>query len=42
MGLLNLARQAAQSSKRKVPIKAVIVSLQGEILSEDWVQEPQV
>ena len=36
MGLLKLAQQAAQSSKRKVPIKAIVVSLQGEILSEDW------
>lgn len=35
-GLLNLAQQAAQSSKRKVPIKSIVVSLQGEILSEDW------
>ncbi len=41
MGLLNLAQQAARSSKRKVPIKSVVVSLQGKILSEDWVQEPQ-
>ena len=37
MGLLNLAKQAAESSKRKVPIKAIVVSLQGEILSENWV-----
>jgi hypothetical protein len=37
MGLLNLAKQAAESSTRKVPIKAVVVSLQGEILSENWV-----
>jgi hypothetical protein len=37
MGLLNLAKQAAESSKRKVPIKAIGVSLQGEILSENWV-----
>jgi hypothetical protein len=36
MGLLNLAKQAVQSSKRKVPIKSIVVSLQGEILSEDW------
>jgi len=37
MGLLNLAKQAAQASQRKVPIKCVVVSLQGEILSEEWV-----
>lgn len=35
-GLLELAKQAAQQSKRKVPIKYIIVSLQGEILSEEW------
>ncbi len=37
MGLLNIAKQAAELSKRKVPIKCVVVSLQGEILSENWV-----
>ena len=37
MGLVNLARQAVDSAKRKVPIKAVVVSLQGEILSEEWI-----
>jgi hypothetical protein len=37
MGLLDLAKQAAESSKRKVPIKCIVVSLQGEILSENWV-----
>jgi hypothetical protein len=37
MGLLDLAKQAAESSQRKVPIKCVVVSLQGEILSENWV-----
>ena len=36
MGLLNLAQQAAQSSKRTVPIKSIVVGLQGEILSEEW------
>ena len=35
-GLLNLARQAVQSSKRKAPLKSIVVSLQGEILSEEW------
>ena len=37
MGLVNLVQQASASSKRKVPVKAVVVSLQGEILSEEWV-----
>ncbi len=36
MGLLGLAQQAAQSSKRKVPIKVIVVGIQGEILSEEW------
>jgi hypothetical protein len=36
MGLLNLARQAAESAKRKVPIKYVVVGVQGEILQEEW------
>ena len=37
MGLLSLAQQAVQASSRKVPIKAIVVGLQGEIISEDWV-----
>lgn len=37
MGLVNLARQAVDGAKRKVPIKAVVVGLQGEILSEEWI-----
>lgn len=37
MGLVQLAKQALANSKRKVPVKAVVVGLQGEILSEDWI-----
>jgi hypothetical protein len=37
MGLLSLAQQAAQASKRKVPIKSIVVGVQGEILQEEWV-----
>ncbi|MCP4401354.1 MAG: 4Fe-4S ferredoxin [bacterium] len=36
-GLLYLAQQAAGQAKRKVPVKSLVVSLQGEILSEEWV-----
>ncbi|MDD5627428.1 MAG: 4Fe-4S binding protein [Elusimicrobia bacterium] len=36
-GLLAMAKRAAQSAKRKVPVKAVVVGLKGEVLSEDWV-----
>ncbi len=35
-GLLNLARGALGNSKRKVPLKAIVVGIQGEILSEEW------
>ena len=36
-GLLQLAVQAQQQADRKVPIKCQIVSLEGEILKEEWV-----
>jgi hypothetical protein len=36
-GLINLAQQASLASERKVPIKQVVVGVQGEILQEDWV-----
>lgn len=35
-GLLRLAEAAAQSAARKVPIKYVVVGIQGEILQEAW------
>lgn len=35
-GLLGLAQQAVAAASRKVPLKAVIVSLQGQILDEQW------
>lgn len=35
-GLLGIALQALKQSSRKIPIKAVIVSLQGEVLQEEW------
>ena len=37
-GLLQLALQAAAQAGRKIPIKCVVVSLQGDILQEEWVQ----
>jgi ferredoxin len=36
-GLLQLAKRAGAKAKRKIPIKAIVVGLQGGILSEDWV-----
>ena len=38
-GLLNLIRQAAQAASRKVPIKCMVVGVQGEILQEEWVAD---
>jgi NAD-dependent dihydropyrimidine dehydrogenase PreA subunit len=35
-GLLYLAQTALQKAKRKIPLKSVVVSLQGKILSEEW------
>lgn len=35
-GLLALAQQAVAQSTRKVPVKAIVVGLQGEILQESW------
>jgi hypothetical protein len=36
-GLLQLARNAASLAQRKVPVKAIVVSLKGEILQEEWI-----
>lgn len=35
-GLVAIAREGANKAKRKIPIKSIVVSLQGDILSEDW------
>jgi len=35
-GLLNIAQEGLAKAERKIPVKNVIVSLQGEVLSEDW------
>lgn len=36
-GLLRLVQEAQNMTYRKVPVKSVVVSIKGEILSEDWV-----
>jgi hypothetical protein len=36
-GLTAIAKQAAAGAKRKIPIKNIVVSLQGDILSEEWI-----
>ena len=35
-GLVYLAKQGAEKASRKVPIKSIVVSLQGEVLREEW------
>lgn len=36
MGLVSLVKQAMETTKRKVPVKYIVVSLQGDILQEEW------
>lgn len=36
VGLLNLAKRAVNQAERKIPIKSKVVSVRGEILSEEW------
>jgi ferredoxin len=36
-GLLRLAQKAVEESSRKIPVKAIVVGIQGQILKEDWV-----
>jgi len=36
-GLMQIARTGLQKAKRKVPLKAVVISIRGEVISEGWV-----
>jgi ferredoxin len=36
-GLLRLAQKAAEEAERKIPVKTIVLGLQGEILKEEWV-----
>ena len=36
-GLLQFSQQALSQAKRKIPIKKIIISLQGNILQEEWI-----
>lgn len=36
-GLVAMAQEALQSSKRKIPIKSIVLTLQGDVMSEEWV-----
>ncbi len=35
-GLIMLAQQAVEQAQRKVPIKGIVVSVEGELLREEW------
>lgn len=35
-GLLMMAKKALADSERKIPIKSIVVGIQGDILSENW------
>jgi len=35
-GLLNIAKIALKKSKRKIPIKSLVVSIKGEIVKDEW------
>ncbi|MGB9642721.1 MAG: 4Fe-4S ferredoxin, partial [Candidatus Ratteibacteria bacterium] len=37
MGLVKIVEQATQKTKRKVPVKQVVVSIEGKILEEQWI-----
>lgn len=36
-GLLSLVQSALTAASRKIPVKLIVVSLQGDILSEEWI-----
>ncbi|MBP1631224.1 MAG: 4Fe-4S dicluster protein [Bacteroidetes bacterium] len=36
-GLLELAKLARQNASRNIPIKQIVISVQGEIISENWI-----
>jgi len=36
-GLLRIAQQASKQASRKVPVKCIVVGLQGQVLKEEWV-----
>ena len=35
-GLLQMAQEAVEQARRKVPVKRIVVSVEGEVLSEEW------
>jgi len=41
MGLAMMAKQVLDESERKIPIKLIVVGLQGEILSDNWLSDQE-
>ena len=37
MGLIQIAQKAVAEAERKVPVKKIVISLQGEVLTEEWI-----
>ena len=37
MGLLQMVKEAASHAQRRVPVKLVVVGIEGEILKEEWI-----
>ena len=35
-GLLHIAREGQSRAVRKIPLKYIVISLQGEVLKEEW------
>jgi hypothetical protein len=35
-GLLQLARQAVANASRRIPVKKIVIGIQGNILTEEW------
>jgi hypothetical protein len=36
-GLIELAKLARDNAQRNIPIKRIVISIQGEIIQEDWI-----
>ncbi len=36
-GLIQMVKTAAERAERKVPVKLMVVGLQGDIVKEEWV-----
>lgn len=36
-GLLQLAKKAASSAERKIPLKHVVIGIKGEVIKEEWI-----